>query len=250
MFNEEIERFLSRKGYMKVEPRAALIDMDGTLYDSMPRHAAAWKQMTAELGINLPIEEFYLHEGRTGADTIDLLFRKHFNRSATDEEIDRLYHLKTIYFSEFPDDVPTMPGASDMLEFMINVGMKRVLVTGSAQNSLIDRIDCDFPGAFLPDMCVTAKEVRHGKPAPDPFLLGMEKAKVVPMQTIVVENAPLGVEAGDRAGAFTIGITTGPIPESTLYDAGAAIVFPSMRDFADKLPFLIYALDTFSRNYN
>lgn len=234
---------------MKIEPRAALIDMDGTLYDSMPRHAAAWHKMVAELGIELPISEFYLHEGRTGADTINLLFEKHFNRKATDSEIDSLYHLKTVYFQELPD-VSTMPGAAEMLQFLMGIGMKRVLVTGSAQNSLIERIDTDFPGAFAPDMKVTANEVRYGKPAPDPFLLAMKKAGVRPMQSIVIENAPLGVEAGDKAGAFTIGITTGPIPQSTLYDAGAAIVFPSMKDFADKLPFLIYSLDTFSRNYN
>lgn len=42
MYNEIITRFLRRHGYMEVRPEAALIDMDGTLYDSMPGHAAAW----------------------------------------------------------------------------------------------------------------------------------------------------------------------------------------------------------------
>lgn len=249
MFDTEIERFLSRKGYMKLEPRAALIDMDGTLYDSMTNHAAAWHKMMGEIGIDLPPEEFFLHEGRTGPDTINLLFRKFFNREATDEEVERLYHLKTVYFQEMPEVSP-MPGAAEMLQFFINIGMKRVLVTGSAQSSLIKRIENDFPGAFTPQMMVTAREVRHGKPSPDPFLLAMKKADVLPAQSIVIENAPLGIEAGDRSGAFTIGVNTGPIPEAVLYEAGAAIVFSSMEECAVKLPFLIYALDTYSRNFN
>ena len=70
----------------------------------------------------------------------------------------------------------------------------------------------------------------------------MQLAGVSPSQAIVIENAPLGIEAGDRAGAFTIGVTTGPIPVEEMERAGAAIVFPSMEAFADALPSLLYAL--------
>ena len=90
--------------------------------------------------------------------------------------------------------------------------MRRVLVTGSGQNSLISRIDTNFPGIFEPGMRVTSRDVTHGKPHPEPFIRAMQLARVSPSQSIVIENAPLGIEAGDRAGAFTIGVTTGPIP--------------------------------------
>lgn len=43
--------------------RAALIDMDGVLYDSMPRHARAWRQTMLELGIDCPEEEFSCMRG-------------------------------------------------------------------------------------------------------------------------------------------------------------------------------------------
>ena len=52
---------------------AALIDMDGTLYNSMPNHARAWKLLMDEAGIPAREEEFYLYEGATGAATIDRL---------------------------------------------------------------------------------------------------------------------------------------------------------------------------------
>ncbi len=72
----------------------------------------------------------------------------------------------------------------------------------------------------------------------------MQLARVSPSQSIVVENAPLGVESGDRAGAFTVGVTTGPIPRSALEEAGAAVVFSSMPEFAEALPTLLLSLLT------
>ena len=73
---------------------------------------------------------------------------------------------------------------------------------------------------------------------------------VKPNECIVIDNAPLGVESGHASGAFTIGVTTGPIATEELKEAGADIVFPSMHDLADALPLLVYGLITTSRNYN
>lgn len=242
-FYPEIVNFLQRHHFKRVIPKAALIDMDGTLYDSMKNHTAAWYRLISEAGIPCTREEFYLYEGRTGASTINHLFNRAWGRDATDEEKERLYHKKTVYFNELPPVEP-MPGAAEMLNILKATGVKRVLVTGSGQNSLISRLDTDFPDIFAPDMRVTSRDVKLGKPHPEPFIKAMQLARVSPSQSIVIENAPLGIEAGDRAGAFTIGITTGPIPVEEMQRAGAAIVFPSMEDFAESLPYLLYALIT------
>ncbi|MDE5837896.1 MAG: HAD-IA family hydrolase [Paramuribaculum sp.] len=247
MFEQYIERFLTRHDYKTVEPRAALIDMDGTLYDSMPRHAQAWMRMVSEIGIHATPEEFFLYEGRTGASTINLLFNREFGRNATEDEIKELYHRKTVYFTELPDVSP-MPGAQKLMQELEAAGMKRVLVTGSGQSSLINRLDNDFPGAFPPDLRITGRDVVKGKPAPEPYLAAMKKAGVSPWQSIVIENAPLGVEAGDAAGAFTIGVTTGPLPGKALEDAGAAIVFADMPALAARMPQLLSELANVSND--
>lgn len=242
--NDAIQRFIASKGYPRFDLRAALIDMDGTLYDSMPRHAEAWRRMMLTVGVDLPVEEYFLHEGRTGATTIRLLMERHAGRIPSDEETARLYKLKTEYFASMPE-VKVMPGAARMLRELEKAGVKRVLVTGSGQSSLISRLDTDFPGAFASDMRVTALQTRRGKPAPDPYLAGLRLAGVKPWQAIVIENAPLGVESGAAAGIVTAGITTGPIPQSALAEAGATLTFPSMPEFADFLPGLLsdYAAD-------
>lgn len=218
--------------------KAALIDMDGTLLDSMPSHARAWQRMVSELGVKCDLDEFFGYEGMTGAATIDLIFRRELGRPATDEEKVELYARKTGYFNELPR-VPVMPGAARMLATFMERGIQRVLVTGSGQKSTIGRLAEEFPGAFEEGMMVTSRDVSRGKPDPEPYLLAMSKAGVEPSEAMVVENAPLGVKAGAASGAFTVAVTTGPIPEQAMWDAGADLVFPSMEAFADALPALL-----------
>lgn len=216
----------------------ALIDMDGVLYDSMKYHTLAWERMISELGISCTRDEFYLYEGMTGAATINLLYQRAFGHDATPGEIERLYKRKTLYFQKLGKREP-MPGADRMLKTFKEAEWSRTLVTGSAQNSLLKFIDTDYPGMFLPNLRVTARDVKHGKPDPEPYLMGMQKAGIDAGHALVVENAPLGVRAGKAAGCFTVAVTTGPIPREAFERENADLIFNSMPEFADALPDLI-----------
>lgn len=238
MYEPQITAFCSRKHYSHITPRAALIDMDGTLYDSMGNHARAWHRMVTELGIDATVDEFYLYEGRTGASTINIIFQRAYGRDATPEEAKELYHRKTVYFSELPP-VRVMPGAQELMQELKDMGIERVLVTGSGQRSLIDRLEADFPGIFSADKMICGPDVKNGKPHPEPFVKALQKAHVSPSAAIAVENAPLGVESANRAGVFPIAVTTGPIPVRCFEEAGAGVIYPSMPDAAKNVPLLI-----------
>ena len=121
----------------------------------------------------------------------------------------------------------------------MNAGLKTVLVTGSGQHSLIDRLATDYPGAF--GLKVSSRDVRRGKPRPDPYLRALEMAGAGADEAIVIENAPLGVRSGVAAGVFTIGVATG-LPVEVLAEAGADIVFASMPECAAAMPTLIEAM--------
>lgn len=243
LYDTAVARWLQRNGFAKANPRAALIDMDGTIYDSMPFHEKAWERMADGAGLSYTPGEFFLHEGRTGAATLNILFNRDRGRDATSEEIEYLYGLKTRYFNEMPE-VDPVEGVTDVLAIFKAFGLKRVLVTGSGQKSLIVRLNRDFPGIFTDELKVTGPDVVHGKPSPEPFERGMELAAVQPREAIVLENAPLGVEAGAASRAFTIGVTTGPIPQRTLVDAGADVVFSTMKDCAAAMPMILQSLKT------
>lgn len=220
-------------------PQAALIDMDGTLYDSMPLHARAWVEMSAAAGFDINTDEVYLHEGRTGADTIGLMYERYLGRKATDDDCRRLYAIKSECFKSYPLP-PVMPGAQRVVELFGQAGLKRVLVTGSGQGSLIERLGHDYPGVF--GLRVTAADVRLGKPRPDPYLKGAERAGVDPRRCIVLENAPLGIMSGHAAGCFVIGVNTGPIPRQTMEAACPDVLFDSMPEAAEAMPQLLEEL--------
>lgn len=215
--------------------KAALIDMDGVLYDSMPKHAKAWSRLMSELGVRIPEEEFFLYEGMTGAATIELLLRRNGLPVPDPEEIRRLYARKAAYFRESGAALP-MEGADRMIRTLLDHGVRTVLVTGSAQSSLIDRLETDYPGAFPPERRVTALDVSRGKPDPEPYLRGLQIAGTLPEETMVIENAPLGVRAGVAAGLATYAVTTGPVPRPAFEAEHPTAIYPSMTAFADALP--------------
>lgn len=235
--------YMARRRYTRLQPLAALIDMDGTLYDSMGNHATAWHIMCEEAGLQVTHDEFFLYEGMTGAQTIDLIMQRCRGRHASAEECENLYHRKTEIFKTLPPVNP-MPGASELMNLIKEVGMRRVLVTGSGQNSLLNRLDDDFPGVFTDGMRVTSRDVTHGKPHPEPYIRGMQLARVTPSQAIAIDNAPLGVKSAATAGALTVGVVTGPISRKELEASGATVVYDSMEQCADAFPQLLYDILT------
>ena len=214
--------------------KALLFDMDGVLFDSMPNHAYAWSHAMTQFGLEMTPYEAYLHEGRTGSGTINILAQRYWGRDATQEEIEHIYAAKAEVFNTCPEPKP-MPGALEALTAARNLGCKIVLVTGSAQTSLLERLEENYPGFFREELMVTGFDVKHGKPHPEPYLMGLQKAGVNATEAIVVENAPLGVESAHKAGIFTIAANTGPLEDHLLKAAGADIVLPGMKEVASLL---------------
>ena len=217
--------------------KAIMFDMDGVLFDSMKNHAEAWYQTMCEhYGFVCDRIHFYLYEGSTGAQTIDALFREQRGRHATDYEIETIYAEKSNCFTQLGPAEP-MPGAGDVLRKVGEKGLTRVLVTGSGQATLINKLSLAYPGVFTPDHIVSAKDcpIGQGKPHPYPYLMGLKKAgNILPTEAIVVENAPMGVQAGHAAGVFTIGVNTGPLDPQVLKEAGADLVLGSMSELAER----------------
>lgn len=232
-----IRRYEQRHG-CRFRFDALLSDMDGVLYDSMKYHAAAWAATMHGEGIECTPDEFYMHEGRTGKSTINIYFRRDKGRDADDEETARIYSEKARRFVAFGKADP-MPGAQQLMRRVKDAGIKTVLVTGSGQRSLLDKTDADYPGIFTPETMVTAFDVKKGKPDAEPYLMGLKKGGVAAGNAVVLENAPLGVEAGVAAGILTIAVNTGPLPDEVLREAGADMVFPDMAALYSQIDKLI-----------
>lgn len=228
MFQTAINQYLNAHNYPSINLKAVLFDMDGVLFNSMPYHAEAWNKIMADRGVNLSKEEAYMHEGRTGADTINLVFKREWGRDATEEEIKTIYEDKCKVFNSNPPAQP-IDGVQEVINKIKRDSLFAMIVTGSGQHSLLNRLNNHFPDTFKRELMVTAFDIKFGKPNPDPYLMALKKGNLKANEAIVIENAPLGVQAGASAGIFTIAVNTGPLPDKVLWDAGANLLFPSMQ---------------------
>ena len=209
--------------------KAVLFDMDGILYDSMPTHVQAYSDTLSKWGLKAEPEDFYMMEGRTGHSTIDIIINRNFGRNATIEEKETIYSQKAQRFVELNKVPKLIPDVLDVLEKVKQLGLMRIVVTGSGQPTLFNSLDSHFPSFFERDLMVTAFDVQYGKPHPEPFLMGLKKANLKPEEAIAIENAPLGIESAVAAGIYTIAVNTGPLPDEVLLKAGANALFPSMK---------------------
>ncbi|MBR5688943.1 MAG: HAD-IA family hydrolase [Prevotella sp.] len=211
-------------------PEAVLFDMDGVLYDSMPNHAVAWQQAMAQFGITMTAEDAYATEGARGVDTIKKMVWAQQNRTISTDEAMRMYEAKAKIFHSMPQ-AKIFDGVFDLMRLFKDKACAIGIVTGSAQRPLIARMLADFADFVDENRVVTAFDVERGKPAPDPYLMGMEKCACTDAKRcLVVENAPLGVEAAVAAGCRTIAVNTGPLADEILSNKGAERIFKSIRE--------------------
>lgn len=229
---DKLQQLLEANNINNVSLKAVLFDMDGVLVDSMKYHASSWVNAMSDIGLAFTANEAYMNEGRTGHSTIDNAMLQQMGRPSTEQERDAIYKLKSDYF-EACGPVEAMPFAKELLLKVKLQGKDIVLVTGSGQATLLDGLNVNFPGIFSKNKMVTAYDVTNGKPHPEPFLMGLKKAGVNAENAIVVENAPLGVEAAKKAGIFTIAVNTGTLSDEVLYESGADIVLPSVEYLCD-----------------
>ncbi|MBR5653355.1 MAG: HAD-IA family hydrolase [Prevotella sp.] len=227
MMHDAIAAYIERHGLERFAPQAVLFDMDGVLFNSMPNHAHSWHKSMTECGLEMSEKDAYLFEGMRGVETIKQLAREQWHRELNDDEAQQLYQIKCDYFAACPP-AQKMTGVEELMTWLHDHGYAIGVVTGSGQHSLLDALEQTFLGLVHKQYIVTAFDVLHGKPSPEPYLAGLKKVGVDATQAIVVENAPLGVQSAVAAGIFTIAVNTGPLPDEILKEAGADIVVKDM----------------------
>ena len=246
---------------------AYFFDMDGVLFDSMPNHARAWVQVMNAHHLHFTVRDCYLNEGRTSVDVIRDALEKIGILDASNEEILNIYKEKSDLFRQLGGAQP-MPGIADVLKDLWLNGDKIFVVTGSRLKSLFEHLNDVFPVPdnlspgnanhyFDRDRMITAYDVTHGKPDPEPYLKAWERSGLQKEQCMVIENAPLGVRAGKAAGIFTVAVNTGILTPQDLWQAGADIVLDNMYELLSFIQLKRYIeqhilpfYDTFDSGHN
>lgn len=188
-----------------MKPAGLLFDMDGVIVDNHKFHLAAWFEFSKRHGFDLNEEEYKKHiNGRTIVATMSHFFPNIQDRN----EIMKLGNEKEeIYRELYRAHQKPVEGLVTFLIKAQKAGLK-VGVGSSAPpeniNFTLDSLDLRKYFSAI----VNGSEVNTGKPHPEVYLKLAEKLAVDPAESIVLEDAMAGIEAGKKAGAKVVGLAT------------------------------------------
>jgi sugar-phosphatase len=195
---------------------ALLFDLDGVLIDSTPAVERVWRRWAIEHGFDP--EEVVAHaHGRPSLTTV-----REYLPNADHEAENREVERREI---EDLEGIVPLAGAGELLA---SLPTDRWTIVTSCTRPLAE-VRIKAAGLPLPEKIITASDITHGKPHPEPFLKGAAVLGFPPGQCVVLEDVPAGVRAGKAAGARVIAFTT-TFPESALREAGADWILSNCAD--------------------
>jgi len=189
---------------------AVLWDLDGTLVDSEQYHWLAWRDTMAAEGVPLTHAEFLKTFGLRNDAIIP-----QWIPGASIQQIERIAGAKEQLYRRLVREggLAPLPGAAEWTERLSSRGWLQAIAS-SAPRENIDAVLAVMGLGSVFQAVVSAEDVTLGKPDPQVFLTAAARLGSAPGRSIVVEDAPAGVEAARRAGMPSIGVrrTGTPLP--------------------------------------
>ena len=181
-----------------------LFDLDGVIVDTLHYHYLAWDHMFRKLGGCVNEHTVLLHEGRNSREILPILMKEAGVSIPADRQ-EEFIETKRAYYRSIVQ-VKQYPGAFDAIDTLKRRGYKIALVTACALENMKHSVNSEQRKHF--DFILTGDEAPRAKPFPDPYLLAARRLRIKPEACMVVENAPLGIEAARNAGMYCVAIET------------------------------------------
>jgi len=202
---------------------AIVFDLDGTLIDSRADIAAAVNFVLHKLGYaTLPLEQVM---GYVGDGAGHLIMRAAGLPVDAPELKPILEQFLEYYTAHAADKTTWMPGALEALDALASCPLaictnkpKATTLAVLSAFGAVDRFTAIIGGGDLPAL----------KPDPLPLITIAEQVHCKPTELVVVGDGPQDVEAGKRAGAFTIGVRGGIASPERLLASDPDLVLPSL----------------------
>jgi beta-phosphoglucomutase family hydrolase len=178
--------------------------MDGVLADTGPIHFESWVKLGNEIGIKFTKQFFDQTFGQQSPSITRKLVGPEVNQAL----IEKWASLKESYYREMvKNKLQPLPGAIDLIKDLKSEGFKLAVgSSGPPENVELLLTSLKIKNYF--DVIITAADVQKGKPEPDVFLKVSNKLNLRPKNCIVIEDAPVGIQAAKRAGMNIVALTT------------------------------------------
>jgi sugar-phosphatase len=188
--------------------QGCLFDLDGTLIDSMAAVHRSWSALAVKHGLD-PDRVLKLIHGRPARESVaEFLANK--GPTVIEQEVLWLKNRE----SQDTQDITPLPGAIAFLHQLDAFKIPWAIVTSGCNSVATARIAA--AGLPQPEVLITADHITHGKPDPEPYLLGANQLGLPPESCLVFEDAPAGIQAGLAAQSRVIGVLTHATPEALM----------------------------------
>ena len=209
--------------------KAALFDMDGTMFDTERLSVEGWVWGAAQCGCGLTREQVLEFRGRP--------MKVNAAAFACWYGSEELYHhvrsYRTLYVEKYIAEhgVPLKPGLFELLKVLKEKGIKTCIATGTARPQAKELWE---KTGVLPwfDATVCGDEMKIGKPDPEPFLKAAAAVSEAPENCVVFEDSPNGLLSAHRAGCMVIDIPDLDEPAEEIR-AICDYVFPTLLEAAE-----------------
>jgi HAD superfamily hydrolase (TIGR01509 family) len=222
-------------GGMRVVPKPAttqsipplLLDLDGTLVDSVYEHVMAWREALEDAEIRLPNWKIHRRIGMSGKLFLPTLLRE-LGKNIDKSEIQSIERIRSGIFKKMIPEIRVHAGAKELLEFFERIGARWAIAT-SGDRTQVEQLLKNFE---IPSTVpvITGDDVPAAKPAPDSFVVAAQRLGVSPLESIVVGDSPWDLLAAQRMKGLGVGLLCGGYAESELERAGAYRVYEDPAD--------------------
>lgn len=199
-----------------------LFDNDGTLVDSEIIAVRGTLNVLRRLGFEMSEREFSQHfPGLLERDIAAILTRDH------GVQIPHNYFelLKDEHRHAFQHELRAIPGMTGLFR---RIRLPKSMVSNASVEHVEHCLRKVRLHNALDGHIFSAQHVAQPKPQPDVYLFALEKLKLRPADTLVVEDSPVGVRAAKQAGLRAVGFLGAAHihdgHEERLRDAGADFI--------------------------
>ena len=182
-----------------MEMKGAIFDMDGLLFDTENIYQEIWNELAAENGVTLGADFVGDICGTSGAHMCRVI-EKHYG--VADGSIIMEECMKRVR-QKLKVHVPKKAGAERIVKAFCDKDIRLAVASSSYPEQIESNLKLAGMRGYF-DVVVSGKEVKHGKPAPDIFLLAAERIGCTPETCYVFEDSENGIRAGKAAGCTAI----------------------------------------------
>jgi len=206
--------------------KGVLIDLDGTLIDSLKIYEKAYQILFKNFGIEVN-QDFFKNSGESPIELARRIYESY--KDKLNISFEEFISLREKILNDLIPEIKFTPGAKEFLDYVKDKNFKVGLVTSSFRNFTENLLNNLGLNGFF-DIVITSDDTKKPKPDPEPYLMALNKLNLLPDECIAIEDSIYGIISAKSAGINVIAVLTGANTRKEIRGLGVYKIFKNLKD--------------------